>query len=390
MKHLAIFLSMLPNEGGKFQYSLSLMLGLCALDPAEYKISAIFYDRAWFIHVPKQANVECFQCQRIIPARLVRKILLTVPHGLSIWRRIGTIIDPVHKLLCKLKPDLMFYPGIDSLAYEVRLPSVVPIYDLMHRYEKDFPEVSMNGIFKDRERHYINISRYAKGVLVDSEVGRKHALESYGFDHKRIYILPYVKPPYVENFESSPEKPNGQIPDRFIFYPAQLWKHKNHCGIIRAISLLKEKGLIVNAVFVGAKKNAAIDIINLIDELVLNDQIYFLGYVSDEELVWLYKNAVALVMPTFFGPTNVPPLEAFALGCPVITSNIYATPWQVGDAAILVDPGDCRDIAEKIELVWTKEEVRQKLIQNGKRRDLEWNQYHFNKRVSEIVSNMIT
>ena len=54
-------------------------------------------------------------------------------------------------------------------------------------------------------------------------------------------------------------------------------------------------------------------------------------------MISFYKYAVALVMPTFFGPTNIPPLEAFALGCPVITSNIYGIPEQVGDAALLVN-----------------------------------------------------
>jgi len=389
MKHLAILLSIAPTEGGKFQYSLSLLYGLCALDPAEYRISVISYDRAWSAYIPKQENVKHFECRTMIPARFVRKMLLAIPHGLPVWREIGPIINSFHKLLYRLKPDLVFYPAVDSMLYETVFPGVVSIHDLMHRYERQFPEVSANGVFIERERHYKNICHYAKAILVDSEVGRNHVVESYDFRYDRIHVLPYVKPPYINNLKSSPKKPDRKIPDRFIFYPAQMWKHKNHSGIIKAMNYLKEKGLIVNAVFVGARKSGAEDIDALIDTCGLDGQVYLLGYVPGEQLVWLYRNAVALVMPTFFGPTNVPPLEAFALGCPVITSNIYAIPEQVGDAALLVDPGDYHDIAEKIELVWTNEEMRQKLIQNGKRKDLEWNESHFNNRVREIVKTII-
>lgn len=74
-------------------------------------------------------------------------------------------------------------------------------------------------------------------------------------------------------------------------------------------------------------------------------------------------------MPTFFGPINIPQLEAFALGCPVITSNIYGIPEQVGDAALLVDPKNPEDIAEKIGKVWTDKKLGNSLIEKGYAQD---------------------
>ena len=77
---------------------------------------------------------------------------------------------------------------------------------------------------------------------------------------------------------------------------------------------------------------------NTARELKVDRQIRHLGYVPANDMAALYANAEALVMPTFFGPTNIPILEAWGLGCPVITSDIRALREQAGDAALLADP----------------------------------------------------
>jgi len=97
----------------------------------------------------------------------------------------------------------------------------------------------------------------------------------------------------------------------------------------------------------------------------LHSQIKILGYVPNEDIVGLYKNALALVMPTFFGPTNIPIVEAFFLGVPVVCSNVYAMPEQVGEAWLLFDPNNIDDMAEKIYTAWTDENLRKIFIQKG-------------------------
>ena len=65
----------------------------------------------------------------------------------------------------------------------------------------------------------------------------------------------------------------------------------------------------------------------------LENQVRFAGFVSSEEINLLYSQAFALVMPTYFGPTNMPPLEAFKFKIPVLYSNIKGLKEQVEDAA---------------------------------------------------------
>lgn len=260
----------------------------------------------------------------------------------------------------------------------------------MHRYERKFPEATANGGFAYREWLYSNICKWASGILVDSEIGKQQAIDSYDCSSHKIHVLPYVAPRYVY---SSQEQVNfcerHDLPARYVFYPGQLWKHKNHINLIRAIDLLRKKGLSVNAVFSGAPKNGADDIYREIERLNLTQNVFCAGYVTVNELVDLYRNAVALVMPTFFGPTNIPVLEAFALGCPAAVSQIYGMPEQVGDAALTFDPNDVGEIANAIELLWTDPSIRESLIRRGYSRAKEWDQEKFNSRLLEIVRGML-
>ena len=81
----------------------------------------------------------------------------------------------------------------------------------------------------------------------------------------------------------------------------------------------------------------------------------------------LYSKARALIMPTFFGPTNIPFLEAWEAGCAVVTSDIRGIREQVKDAALLIDPRSPQDIARGIKIIWSDNKMRDKLINNGRK-----------------------
>jgi glycosyltransferase involved in cell wall biosynthesis len=84
--------------------------------------------------------------------------------------------------------------------------------------------------------------------------------------------------------------------------------------------------------------------------------VRYLGPVSDEDLAALYTGAEVLVFPSLYEGFGLPILDAFACGCPVVTSNLSSMPEVAGDAAVLVDPYDVNSIADGIEkaLRWRK------------------------------------
>jgi glycosyltransferase involved in cell wall biosynthesis len=120
-------------------------------------------------------------------------------------------------------------------------------------------------------------------------------------------------------------------------------------------------------------------------KLAVDSQIHYLGYVGDSDMPALYAEALALLMPTFFGPTNIPVLEAWQFGCPVITSDIRGIREQVGDAALLVDPRSVEAIAAAMDRVWNDASVRFLLAERGKHRLSLYTPEDYRRRLSAII-----
>ena len=230
----------------------------------------------------------------------------------------------------------------------------------------------------------------SRGILVDSNIGKQQLVESYDVQPDRVHVLPTIPPKYIYS-DRVPDNFNSRysLPEKFIFYPAQFWSHKNHESLIKAIAALKHNLPDLKLVFVGSKKNGYDAAFKLVCDLGLKDSILFLGYVLNEDITEIYRRARAMVMPTFFGPTNIPPLEAFALGCPVAVSRIYGMPEQVGDAALLFDPGAVDEIADTIHRLWTDDSLCKLLKEKGLKKASAWGQPQFNNRLEEIVATIV-
>jgi glycosyltransferase involved in cell wall biosynthesis len=182
------------------------------------------------------------------------------------------------------------------------------------------------------------------------------------------------------------------LPERYFFYPAQFWPHKNHLRIVKAMALLKERhGLSVNMLLSGyhsgeIREATFKELTDTAATLQVEDQIKYFGYVPNEDLGPLYAEARALIMPTFFGATNIPPLEAWALGCPVLTSDIRGIRQQAGEASVLVDPRSVEDIARGMHQLWTDDDLCKSLVGKGARRLEQFTFEDFRSRLMEILA----
>ena len=99
--------------------------------------------------------------------------------------------------------------------------------------------------------------------------------------------------------------------------------------------------------------------------LGLEGRVHFLGYVSDQVLMYLYQHAKAFIYPSKFEGFGLPVLEAMASGCPVVTSNLSSLPEVAGDAAILINPDDASELSEELVNIVQKEELRSNMTQKG-------------------------
>ncbi len=99
----------------------------------------------------------------------------------------------------------------------------------------------------------------------------------------------------------------------------------------------------------------------LLKVLKLKDDVIFTDYVPDNDLVKFYNTADLFVYPSLYEGFGLPPLEAMACGCPVITSNISSLPEVVGDAGMMIDPNDVESLTESMHEILTNEGLKEEL-----------------------------
>ena len=278
-----------------------------------------------------------------------------------------------HKWIDNLlrREGIEFFLNTTFEAVTLRIPFSAIVWDLQHRLQPHFPEVSANGQWERRESFYSQVLKHATFVIVGTQAGKSEVQRFYGIPDDKIRILPHPTPTFaLEETASDPESlAKYKLPPNYIFYPAQFWTHKNHAAIVKAVAHLKQtEDLRLPVVFTGSDQGNERAVRDLVDKMHLGDQIFFLGHVSRETLRALYQNALVLCYVSFFGPENLPPLEAFGLGCPVIAADVPGASEQLGDAAIRVDPSNELAIAEALKLVAQDKSKRDELIRHGKER----------------------
>jgi glycosyltransferase involved in cell wall biosynthesis len=388
VKKIILFIDSEPSSGGVFQYNQSILEATLALPRDKYELVVMYTSKVWEPYLKicdKKIKIRFGNLDK----RIIQSLIMAdVP--LNLLRFFLNLFHPVARKIIDQSPDLCIFPSQESFwGYVTKVPSIVTIHDLMHRYEKQFREVSGFWRFRHKEMHFKNICKYVKGILVDSELGKRHVHESYFFLLNRIFVLPYKTPKYIYEQDISPDFDlKYSLPLKYIFYPAQFWQHKNHVRLIKAVHSLRKELPDIHLVLVGSKKNGYESVARSVKDLNLEGIVHFMGFVPERDLAEFYKRAVAMIMPTFFGPTNIPPLEAFSSGCAVGVSNIYGMPDQVRDAALLFNPMSVEEISSVIKKLWTDDTLRLRLIEKGRSLVQGWGTVQFNKRFRDILEEL--
>lgn len=255
-------------------------------------------------------------------------------------------------------------------------PYMTVVWDLQHIVTPWFPEMSSHGMWDQREQSLGWFLRRAAVVVTGTNRGYEELSRYYQLEKSRVLILPHPTPRFaLEAAEQAGDETlqGWGITRPFLFYPAQFWAHKNHVNLLMALRELQEiHGHKVDLVLVGSDKGNRAHVEEVARELGLAESVHFLGFVSRNELVMLYRRAEALAYVSWCGPENLPPLEAFALGCAVVATRIPGAEEQLGDAAELCDPANPSDIARAIARVIGDSGLKSELIVRGKKRATQW------------------
>ncbi len=150
----------------------------------------------------------------------------------------------------------------------------------------------------------------------------------------------------------------------YILFVGMLEPRKNIPSLIKAFAAIKEKKS-HKLVIVGKKGWMYGEIFTLIQKLKIEEQVIFTGYLHDEDLPSLYSAATCFVYPSFYEGFGIPIIEAMACGCAVITSNNSSMKEIAGEAAILVDPYNVKEIQNAIELLIADKAIKRKKEKEG-------------------------
>ncbi len=286
-------------------------------------------------------------------------------------------------LKSSMRESLLVRHGIQCLLHlssqteHTDIPYVNVVWDIEHRLQPYFPELSANGEWARRDQHYRSAVSRAAAVITGTEVGRKQLEQQYGVAPERVLILPHPTPADALEFGQSVRRPRApQEPT--LFYPAQFWAHKNHVGLLHALRILAERHrLRPTLLLAGSDKGNRAHVEQYAKKLGLTAQVRFLGFIPRQQVLKLYAESSALVYPSTFGPENLPPLEAFAIGCPVAAARIPGAEEQLGAAALLFDPHDHSAMADALYAVLCDEALRKELVTRGHARAQRWSTTHF-------------
>ncbi len=367
MLRIAVIVDREISEGGGFQHLLSL----CTL--LQQKNSQRF---EFIFFTDNKSNPKIFYKLGI------KLITYTYSPIIKFFDSLKSNIN-IHYLLHKIRPDLckskfekmlvanqidlVFFPSPSQYAQWIGdLNFVYTIWDICHLEWPIFPEVRNNLTLEKREQILSLSCKKAFKVIVDSPISKTNIIQCYNLLPTKVFSIPFIASIETQSPNLTIDiRTKYNIRGKYIYYPAQLWPHKNHKYIVDVIAALKEDHNIeLDAVFSGSDKGNWLYIKQMAEKKNISHLIHYLGLVPNEDVPILYKESIALVMPTFFGPTNIPPLEAFSLDTVVCYPKHLKD--GLGDAALYFDITDSATLVQILLNVLNNKIDKNLLIKKGK------------------------
>ncbi len=263
------------------------------------------------------------------------------------------------KILNKYNLDLVHFLHF-NVPVMYRKPFVVTIHDLI-LLEYPTRKASKLGtvmywIKNFAYRRVISFAaRGSERVIAISEYTKQAVMRQFGITESKVDMIyegvdlekfnPVNKEPF--DFEKV-----GVEKGNYLMYVGNAYPHKNIDGLIRGFQeLIGREGIDPNLklVIVGKTDYFFQQLIDLANELGLSDRIVFPGFVPDEEMIDLFENTAAYVFPSFYEGFGLPPLEAMAMGAPILLSNRTCLPEIFGESAEYFDPGNSGELVDAME-----------------------------------------
>lgn len=298
----------------------------------------------------------------------------------------------IPKLVKKLKIDRVYFPDNFGCIF-FKISYLLFIQNLIIFYKTR----EIRGLKKYYRIFLMKLStKKAKSIIVPSLISKELLIQKFKIIPEKIKVIyhgideNYFSSNFNEDFEKQVIK-KFNLNKKYILYVSALWEYKNHPVLIYAFEkLMKEDNLNLDLVLVG--KGAITNrkyldyLYELPEKLNIKNNVIFTGDVDKEYLKYIYKNAEVFVMPSMCESFGFPVVEAMASGIPVISSDAFALKEVVGDAGLLIDASDYKNIYKALKKVIFDSKLRNELIYRGKQRV---KSFSWGKCASETLSALL-
>ena len=268
--------------------------------------------------------------------------------------------------------DVLHAPG-DVPPIMAKCAKVVTLHDMQYiAWYAKYPEYASKAKLLYVKYLYPLGARKSEVVITISENSKRDIVKYLGIAENKVRVIHEASrfslgTNHIEPDLSIFEK--HRITKDYILSVASLLPHKNLNRLIESYALLMNN-IEHQIVLTGMNLSG----INSIKEMVRkknidSDRVIFTGYISEAELIALYKNASLYVLPSLFEGFGLPLLEAMSLGCPVAASARTSIPEVVGDAGVLFEPEDPKAMADAIYSVLFDVNLRDRLVDKGYKRE---------------------
>lgn len=278
----------------------------------------------------------------------------------------------VPQALRRWKADIFLsFDGFTSQFLSI--PTITAIHDLAYLH---LPHYMKSSDLQYYQKYQPRFAQISTRILTVSKFSAKDIADQYGISDQKIKVVyngsrfekthPKDDPAILKNY--------GLIPSQYFLYTGSLHPRKNITRLVEAFEQTNAASVHgVKLVLAGRQAWKTAELTNRIKISPFSEEIILTGYIPDEVLWNLLKNALGLCYISLFEGFGVPVLDAFHAQTAVICSSTTSLSEVAGDAALQVDPEDVGAIATAMDQLYDESDLRLDLIKRGNRRRYEYN-----------------
>jgi glycosyltransferase involved in cell wall biosynthesis len=365
-KDIIVDMSSLYVPGGISTLTKYLLIDIAKKRPNWRLIVLISRNEKHMYELPKNTNIKTIEVNSFICLPTFIKRILN-PKAFDFFHDKLEQLLHFDKIFLDYNCDLVWDPvGDSSFCNFVTVPRISTIHDIAC-FDVDPKFFSPRGLRYRSRLCTENAIDFSKKIITVSEFSQKRICDKFHVSKDFVKHIPIKLGTRI--YSDANAKRSSVIlnkyklkPQKYFIFCSSWWKNKNHYVLMKAFNKFAEKNLEIKLILVG--QHLGIFESRPIQEFS-SDRIIITGFVPDEDLGILLKNALAFIHPSVYEGFGMPIIEAMANGIPVACSNVSSLPEIAGSAALLFNPFDVDSITQAMHRLADDPLLRKDLIQKG-------------------------